>query len=226
MNPKWKKPAKAPRRRRAAKPQRALAMAKYNPQPVFTETFRLLDEVDPLRPAFQLDSNTGGVLRVRISQLPQIAQYKNLYTKYRILRATFICLPQFNTESSDLNAATYNGSIGLGQWGMARLVTSISDSPNAPAPTSEDKALQDNGCKIHTGKPKLVLSCRPVPDTLDAIGNSMTFRGKYLNFEPGVQEINHYGIKYWYTLPALSGSIQNIPYFVYCKLTFQLADPR
>lgn len=213
-------------RRRVAKPLRALAMSKFNPQPVFTETFRLLDEVDPLVPAYQLSSNTGGVLSVRISQMPQISQYRNLYTKYRILKAQFICLPQFNTESADINAAAFNVSSTLSAWGMARIVTSISTSPQPSAPTNEDEALEDNGCKIYSGRPKIVLSCRPTPDTEDALGNQMSLKGKYLNFEASAKDIDHNGIKWWYTLPNLGASTTDVPYFVYCKLTFQLSDPR
>jgi len=176
-----------------------------------------------------MDSNAGGVLSVRISQVPQIAQYSTLYTKYRILKAKFILLPQFVTESSDVNAAQYNGSTGLGNWGMSRIVTSIQDSPDQPQPVSEDDVLEDNGCKIYTGRPKIVLGCRPVPNTLDANGVIMTQKGKFINFvgsSPTVQEVEHFGIRWWHTLPNPGGNIENKPYFVYCKLTFQLADPR
>jgi len=208
---------------RVARPIRSV---RFNPQPVFTETFRLL-RPDPLAPPYQLNSNTGGILTVRMSQVPQIAQYNSLYTKYRILRAQFICLPQFVTESSDVNAAYYNGSLGLGNWGMARIVTSVQDSPNVPIPVSEDDVLEDNGCKIHTGRPKIVLTCKPVPDTLDAAGNRLTYSNKFINFNvPPAEDTEHFGIRWYYTLPNPGGNIDNKPYFVYCKLTFQLADPR
>lgn len=197
----------------------------FNPRPVFTETFRIAG-ADPLAPYYRMASNTGGVLAVKISDMPQIGQYSALYQKYKILKATFICLPQFVTESSDINAATYNGSQGLGNWGMARIVTAINDTPDTPAPLSENDILEDNGCKISTGKPKLVFSCKPVPDTLDALGNRMTFKGKFLNFQSTGPDITHYGIRWWYTLPNLGGNIQDVPYYVYVKLTFQLADPR
>lgn len=198
----------------------------FNPQPVFTETFRLRVGNDPLRPYYQLDSNAGGVLKVNMSQIPQIIQYNTLYTKYRILKAKFICLPQFNSESSDVNAAGYNASQGLGNWGLARLVSSIQDSPDVPNPLSEDDVLEDNGCKIAVGRSKVTLSCRPTPDTVDANGVKLTQRGKFINFVGVGDNIDHYGIRWWYTLPNPGGNIQNIPYFVYCKLTFQLADPR
>jgi hypothetical protein len=198
----------------------------YNPRPVFTETFRMAVGVDPLRPYYQMDSNTGGVLKISMSQVPQLAQYNQLYTKYRILKARFICLPQFNSLSADVNSASYNGSLGLGSWGMGRIVTSIQDSPATPLPVNEDDVLEDNGCRIHTGKPKITLACRPVPDTLDVNGNRFTTKGKFINFVTVGQDIDHYGIRWWYTIPNPGGNIDNRPYFVYCKLTFQLADPR
>ena len=218
--------APRPARRRVVPAQRIRRALMFNPQPVFTETFRMAVSEDPLRPYYQMDSNAGGVLSVRISQVPQLAQYNSLYTKYRILKAKFICLPQFNSESADVNSASYNGSLGLGSWGLGRIVTSIQDSPAIPVPLSENDVLEDNGCKIHTGKPKLTLSCRPTPDTEDANGVKLTQRGKFINFASSGPDVTHYGVRWWYTLPNPGGNIENRPYFVYCKLTFQLADPR
>lgn len=211
--------------RRARRNPRVARSIMFNPRPTFTETFRIRGN-DPLAPDYQMDSNGGGILKVRISDMPQIQQYKSLYQKYRILKVKFICLPQFVTTSSDVNSAAYNASLGLGNWGMARIATVINDTPNLPFPVNEDDILEDNGCKIHTGKSKLVLTCRPVPDTLDANGNRFTMKRKFLNFVSTGNDIDHYGIRWWYTLPNPGGNIQNIPYYVYVKLTFQLADPR
>lgn len=208
---RYKKSKKAKTMRRKPRFMRSL---RYNPQPIFTETFKLGSD-DPLRPYYQLDANAGGVLSVRISQMPQIAQYTALYTKYRILKAKFICIPQFNSESSDLNAAIYNGSTGLGNFGMARLVTAVNNSPQQINPLNEDNVLEDNGCVIHNGKPKLVLSCRPVPDLLDANNVAISSIGQYINFNTPVNpDVVHYGIRWWYTLPNLGASIQNMPFCV------------
>jgi len=212
--------------RRARTNLRVSRSLMFNPRPIFTETFKIYNPEDPLAPPYRLSSNTGGVLRVRISDMPQIAQYEALYQKYRIIKAKFILLPQFVSTSSDVNAAQYNASLGLGNWGMARIITAINDTPSTPAPINEDDILEDNGCRLHTGKSKLVLSCRPVPDTLDANGNQFTTKGKFINFTSAGPDIWHYGIRWWYTLPNPGGNITDVPYFVYVKLTFQLADPR
>lgn len=198
----------------------------FNPQPVFTETFRLGSE-DPLRPLYQLDANGGGVLRVRIDQMPQIAQYRALYTKYRIIKAKFICLPQFVTQNSDVNAAIFNSTVPSDGIGMGRIVTVVNNSPQQINPINEDDVLEDNGCLIHTAKPKIVVSCKPVPELLDANGVVLTQRMKFINFNgPASPDVYHNGIRWWYTLPSLAATSRNIPYYVYCKLTFQLADPR
>jgi len=218
-------------RQRRSKPKALPRLGKmrraimFNPQPVFTETFKLGSD-DPLRPYYQLDSNAGGVLSVRISQVPQLAQYSALYTKYKILKAKFICLPQFNTSSSDVNTGAYNAFSGVNGWGMSRLVTSVQDSPSQVVPLNEDDVLEDNGCKIHSGKSKIVLSCRPVPDLLDANNVKLNLARKFINFSTGAPDVTHYGIRWWHSLPVNAGNTTSVPYFVYCKLTFQLADPR
>jgi len=220
----------APRRRPAMNRQLAVRRPLRSPQPIFTETFRLKFGQPPLNPGYNMASNSGGTLSVNIGDVPQITNYSSLYTKYRILKATFICLPQFVSQSADINGAAYNQSLGLGAWGQARVITALQTSPDGGAnPASEEDVLQHNNCQIHSGKSKLVLSCRPVPDLLDANGNRVTARApQFLNFENNVDgEIEHYGIKWWYTLPNLSPLVDtNVPIFVYCKLTFQLADSR
>lgn len=111
--------------------------------------------------------------------------------------------------------------------GLSRIVFAINDSPNQiTLPPSETAVLENNGCKIVCGSPKLVMSCRPVPDTNDAAGNKMTFRNKYLNFSSTLN-VAHYGITWWHSQPVLPGGVGfGIPYLVYAKLTFQLSDPR
>jgi len=209
---------------RRARPGRSLGA----PRPIFTETFRLKFGNPPLNPGYNMNSNAGGTLSVAISDVPQITNYSSLYSKYRILKATFICLPQFVTESSDVNAAQYNQTQGAGAWGMSRIVTAVHTTPGGGAnPGAESDLLQYNNCKIHTGKPKITLSCRPVPDLLDANGNQVTNRRQFINFSGDADgEIEHHGIKWWHTLPNPGGNVTDVPYFVYCRLTFQLADSR
>ena len=208
-----------PRRLAVRRPMRTA----YNPRPVFTETCRL---TLPGGTDYTLIPNQGGRLAVRMDQLPQLAQYTSLYQKYRILKVLFICLSPVNSLSNDINAEFYNLSQGVVKTGMSRLVFAVNDSPDIPAPVNEDSVLTDNGCKIVVGKPKIVIPCKPAPDTLDANGVRLTQRGKFINFVGGGNpEITHYGVTWWHSQPTNATSPLE-GYFVYAKITFQLADPR
>lgn len=195
----------------------------FNPCPVFTESFALPSQTGGAQ--YILGPNSGGVLSVTIDDVPQIAQYNTLYQKYRILKAKFICIPTHNTASADVNAQLPAG--GMLNAGLSRVVYAINDSPaQTVLPGSEAQVLEDNGCRIVCGSPKLVMSCRPVPNTNDALGNQMTFKNKYLNFHAGFNQ-PHFGITWWHSQPVLPGGAgYGVPYLVYCKLTFQLSDPR
>jgi len=193
----------------------------YNPQPVFTETYKA--------PRLTLGNPTpiagiGFLLSANMDRVYQLAQYSNLYTKYRILKAVFTLIPNFN--GTDQNAALYNLSQGTMSVATTRIVYAYDNSPAAAGPASEQDALEENGCKIRMLKDKLVIPCRPAPNTLDANGVQLTQRNKFINFTASGPNIEHYGVKGW-----LSQLYNNQPQFlndvdVYVKLTFQLADPR
>lgn len=205
--------------------QRVARARMFNPAPIFTESFALPDPI--LGGQYLLEPNAGGQLSVTMDNLPQLAQYSNLYQKYRILKAKFICIPTHNSAAADVNSEIPPVAGAFQSAGLSRVVFAVNDSPNQTViPASEAVVLADNGCKIVCGSPKLVMSCRPVPDTNDAAGNKMTFRNKYLNFA-ALANIKHFGITWWHSQPVLPGGAGfGTPYLVYCKLTFQLSDPR
>lgn len=211
-----RKPRRIVRRRRVVRGIRA------NPQPIFTETFRL--------PENSVEPNTGGNFLFTMAQVPQLLQYVKLYNKYRILKASIMLLPSYAEQ--DQNSGEYNAGASTYAHGMSRFVHAIQDTPNAPLPASEDDVLQMNGCRIRPVRHKLGMICRPTPNLKDATGASLTLRGKYINFlntptGPLGPEIVHSGISYWYTQPSLGTTPQlNNQLFAYVKLTFQLADPR
>jgi len=194
----------------------------FNPNPVFTESY-LLPGPTAAAP-YTLAPNTGGVLAVSMDNIPQLAQYSVLYQKYRILKAKFICIPTHNTASADVNSELAPG--GMTQVGLSRVVYAINDSPNQTAlPVDETAVLTDNGCKIVCGSPKLIMSCRPVPNTEDSQGVRMSLARKYINF--GSPNVSHFGITWWHSQPVLPVNQGfGVPYLVYVKLTFQLSDPR
>jgi len=154
--------------------------------------------------------------------IPQVAQYSNLYQKYRILKAQVLLLPSY--VAHDENVAITNAAAGQPWTGLGRFTYAVNDSPNLAAPANEAVVLEDNGCKILPFKPKLTLSCRPVPDLLDANGVRMTLGRKFINFNAG-PDATHYGITWWYTQYG-GGAPTTNPVQVIVKLTFQLSDPR
>lgn len=196
--------------------------AMYNPQPVFTETVLAnLSGHDYICLA-----NDGAILTVSMDQIPQLAQYSSLYQKYKILKATFICLPKF-TNQEDQNAAQYNNSNSTYGYGASRVVYAINDSPAQAKPTSELQVLQDNGCRIQMLSEKGVrVTCRPTPDTKDANGVQLTQRGKFINF--ATPNVPHFGVSMWMSQPFTatgSAAVLNSLYG-YIKITFQLSDPK
>lgn len=207
---------RAPRRRRAGRNWR-LARA-LNPQPIFTETYT----------KGVIVPNSGGVLTFNINEVPQLSQYNTLYQKYRIVSARVTLVPQF--MPGEQNAASYNASTSVYAHGLGRIAWAVNDSPGVLAPGSELAVLQDNGCKIRPVRDMVKMSCRPKPLYEDANGILITLKQNWINFQTGPSapaDPKHFGISYWYTQPNLGSTpLTNNDLVVYCKLTFQLADPR
>lgn len=235
--PPRRKPAA--RRGRPSKPRYALATVPrrrmlYNPQPIFTETFRLKKSDGS---AADLLPNAGFLLSANIGSLPQLTQYSGLYQKYRILKATFMILPTW-TGGEQQNPAIYNtvsGNFptlpGVSSAGTSRIVSVVDTSPDQAVPISEDAVLQENGCKIRFLDKMVKLSCSPVPDLKDSNNVQLTLKAKYINFSTGNPNVAHFGVRGWITHPySLGTGTFNIPdsitYAVYCKLKFQIAEPR
>jgi hypothetical protein len=163
------------------------------------------------------------MLKVNINNLPQVAQYRNLYQKYRILKAVWTLIPQYNGQEQ--NAASYNAGANIYAHGMGRICYAIDDSPDGAPPASEAALLQHNGVKIKPVRTLIKFSNRPVPNTKDANGNLMTLGRKYLNFTDS--GIDHFGVACWYTQPFIGQTaLANNDFHIYCKVSFQLSDPR
>ena len=222
---------RAPRRRRAVRrvPRgiRGRAGAMFNPQPMFTETFKY----GTLLP------NAGFLLTANIGSVPQLAQYQGLYQQYRILKAKWILMPTW-TGGENQNTAIYNSVSGnfptfpgVSSAGTTRLVSVIDSSPDQAVPVSEDAVLQENGCRIRFLDKMVTLHAQTVPDLKDANGAQLTLRKKFLNFTASGPNLAHYGVRGWITHPYNIGTgafniADSITYTCYCKLTFQLREPR
>ena len=209
-----------PRKSRAPRPRRRVARPRLRPSrtlstskaPIFTETYK----------HSTVTQNLGGNLSVQISNIAQLAQYSSLYTKYRILKATFYWLPAY--VAHDENQAIVNAAGGQAWTGMGRVTYAVNDSPSVAFPVSEATVLQDNSVKIVPMKSKLTMTCRPKPDCLDANGVRLT-SSQFINFQTAGPDAVHYGITYWYTQYG-GGGVSTNPVDIFCRLTFQVADPR
>lgn len=226
-------PIRRVRRARKLRPRRKLAVVRplraSNPQPIFTEMYELTSAAGP---GYQVLPNTGNVFRFNIDHIPQLAQYANLYQKYRILRASILVLPEYSL--SEQNQAEENSAQSRSSFGQSRMALAVNTSPAVPAPATELDVLKDNGAFVRSLTPNGIrASCRPVPNvSVDSnqagVGaQSITLRKKFLNLAAQNGNIDHYGISWWLTqLGAVAASATKNIGIVYVKLTFQLSDPR
>lgn len=195
-----------------------------NPMPTFVETFKQ-DQA--------IAGNLGGVFSVRITDIPQIAQYAQLYKQYRINWVKVMLIPDWNSAQADHNAAAYNASLPIQNFGMARIAFAINNSPQLVAPVNEAIVLQDNGCKIKVIGQKWSTSFKPVPDvgvtsgtTANPIWTRQKFR-QWFNFDTTLTGNNplHYGVSYFIT-QLVANTTAAPTYNVYYKVSFSLRDPQ
>jgi len=195
-----------------------MTRALYNPRPIFTETFR----------HSTLQSTAGfasTVLGVTMDSIPQLSQYSNLYSRYRILKATWTLMPLMT--SYDLSTVPFANNY----QGCPRVVYAINDtappvSTGPVAPVNEAAILQDNGCKIRRGDRPVKFTNYPVPQTLDQFNVATNLKGKFITFSTG-PNTTHWGVALSIANQIVITSPTVDPAFViYCKVTFQLADPR
>lgn len=216
------KGAIAARRARRGKVLRRSLMA---PSRTFTEIFPVqLDQ------GGQVSTNSGGVFRVRFQDIPQAAQYSQLYKQFCIKKLHVMLLPRYSNVDP-------NNAIGvtLYDFFQTRLAFSIDDTPNVALPASEGDVLESNGAKIVSGIKKIGITCYPKPDMTvynNATGNFNSYRIKKavwfnttnpadVNYSGA--DVQHGAIRYWLTgNPTVASYVQ---YDVYFKVTFAMRDP-
>lgn len=177
--------------------------------PTFTETLAL-----PNIPA-----NAGNVFSFSIDQVPQLAQYADLYRQYKINW----CQVKLIATTNSYDPAVFTG-------GMPRISWAINDSPALVPPVNEADLLTDNGVKTRALTTQWQASCKPTPDLAmaDAGGGLIPVRQRkspYLNFMPLGANPRHYGISYWIN-QALAGGAVPTSFDVYVKINFSLRDPK
>lgn len=212
--------------RRRRYPMRGRVMRSLlNPTPAFTETYAGVGLVVPA------PVGAGGQFSVRITDLPQLAQYTALYRQYKINWVKVMLIPDASGGAPDINQIVQNQNAVLPFEGMGRIAWVINDTPALAPPANEDDVLTDNGCKIRPLKTMWSCSFRPRPDayTGDAAGGAgVATREKsnqWLSFAAqGQQDPLYRGVSYWITLPG--GNQATMSYNVYYKVNFSLRDPK
>lgn len=205
-----------------------IARSIISANPTFTETFHSRDATFG---DFTVTSGSGvgRVFKVRISDIPQISQYATLYRQYKINSVKVMVIPDFNTESSDVNQALANATVPTGFSGMARVVYATNTTPGVVAPATEDELLEDNGCKIHAVKSKWSVKMTPTPDialtTSTGVIPIKATSKQWFNFDTTTTTNNplHGAVSSYWSLP---GSTNPIEYNVYYKVNFSLRDPQ
>lgn len=211
-----------------------------NQSQVFTETFippaLTMPGVDAdgyitlTNPALQ----QLGKFQVNIGAIPQIAQYSQLYTQYKILKAQVILMPSWGAE--DFNMAEVSQSGGRAATETARIVYAINDdAADTLPPGTEMQVLEDNGCKIRQLTNPLKISFRPKPVLTMSnpfTGGASAVQPKYsswLAFDGDGKNINHVGVDWCITkyssFPGPDPAFVHLAQ-VYVKLTFVCKDPR
>lgn len=236
------------RRRRGMRVGRNIRRKAMYQSQVFTETFKantvalpsptvpgvLADGSIRIQPGTQF---TAGKFQVKMTDVPQIQNYANLYQFYKILKVQAIIIPKFS--NSDPNSGQYNNSLPIASWENARIVYAINDSTNdISVPTSELDVLEDNGCKIRSLTRPMKINFRPkaVLDESDPTTNALiAVQPKYRSwlgfgaddndFNPGEAPL-HVGVDWVLSCDNTSTTEFLDVADVYFKVTFVCKDPR
>lgn len=222
-------PVARPRRfRRGLMGGRVRRRMAFNPTPTFVETYS--------NGSIPVNAVAPGQFSLRVSDIPQIADYIALYRQYRINWVKVTLIPDYNTASADINAVQYNTTLPTNAFGLARIAWAINDTPNLPDPVSEADVLSDNGAKVKAIGTRWSCSFKPRPDkfTGTSTGDAgVAVREKYnqwLSFaELSGNNPLHRGVSYCITMPNFTppgGDAVQLKFNVYFKVSFSLRDPK
>lgn len=164
----------------------------------------------------------------KMTDLPQVAQYQNLYQQYQLRKVELILVPRITSTDGSVavssSSTVYNG----------RMVYAIQDSPEYTVPTNEVYALMMNGAKITSTNHTTKIWCAPKPilsqtDTLNSnnLVATSTVKNPFINFDGHGSEVLHGGVVSFITVNgALTGSSSLVIYDLYAKYHFVCRDPR
>lgn len=210
------------RARRPLALRRARRRGMFNPMPTFTETADFgPGQVSPVT------GNFLGQLTCSLQSIPQVGNYRALYNQARILKATYILIPNYNefSQGTDVGLTTLPVS-------APRIAWAVQDTANVPTPTSELDVLTDNGSKIRQFVKPIKITCRPVASLSEAIMTGIgayagtNQKAKWLTFDGSGVAVPHVGVNLCVTQDFHNTANPPIGWHVYAKITFQLRDPK
>lgn len=202
------------------RPRRRQFRRMYNPAPVFTETAIIgRGSVPALGVPFLSQLNCA------LNSIPQWAQYQALYNQARILKVSFLLVPNFTQYEQQQSITSATQSVTA-----PRLVYAIQDTANVAPPTSELDVLSDNGCRIKLFNKPLRIYCRPVPslEQTSSLGGAVavTKRRQWLTTDATGSAVPHLGVNYAVVQDQLNTANAQTQWNIYAKITFQLRDPK
>lgn len=189
----------------------------YNPLPTFVETFQI-------RNAPTVSANAGGTFACRITDIPQIAQYSNLYNMYKVNWIKVILTPRYNSVDGSAWLSTGRGNQ------LPIMYSAVQDTPFAPNPATVADVLQMNGARIKPIVSTWSKSFKPTAAVQEATGAGTAVAKRE--------------VKQWYAFDTVTTGnnplFQGIAYIIACaiqasdtpvfdvhyKVCFSLRDPK
>lgn len=210
------------------KPRRKMGRGLRRPKPRRLTNIHHFNEMFSLGPVTLLaPAGLGNVFGVKLTDIPQVANYNTLYTQYKITGAKLVFVPRLtSTDSSVVSGATTSGVAN------SRMVYAIQDSADYNPPTSEADVMACNGVKIRSLNRPVTIKFRPVPRFEQVDGSSGLEIGvgrkpQWINFDGHGDDVLHFGVNAWFTTPI--NSTTSLPLSVadvYCYISFACRDPR
>lgn len=199
----------------------------------FTETFRasnLQANGD------STTSNPGQIWNATIQSIDQYAQYKALYQKYRIVKLTWMYIPDFGP--AEPNAAEAIAAQNA-MWDTNARMHFVKDYTQTTTPPANEIALLDNqGAKtvMFNSRTRPVRVTQTYPVTQDKLLNDAgggvtsqiaTTKNRWCSFDDSVSPAHGNILTYVQTRSlGAFGAIGQTVGSVYCKMTFECKDPR
>lgn len=196
---------------------------------IFSETFKASNLI--INNDGSASTLPGQELIASMNSVQQVASYKALYDKYRILKLTWTIIPKWG--ASEPNQAEYNIGAGGPYDSNVRVHYRRSWGGLAPSPPDELTFLQQNGVRT------LMLNRKPIKismrypttqqayDTGGGLNTIFEEKNKWCSFNDTV--LPSHGSLSVFTASdstGLLGQTGTVCATVFCKVTFAVGDPK